>query len=83
MRTLRAVRGKSLVQLLEDGEVVNQVYDYTLHYLIDHGFAVTVERYIQLDTMGDASTVEELGPENRTRSKRLLKPVFSSILKGV
>jgi hypothetical protein len=51
MRTLRAVQGNSLVQLIEDGEVLAAVYNYTLHHLITNGFAPTVERYLQLDTL--------------------------------
>jgi hypothetical protein len=90
MRTLLAVKGKSLVQLLEDGEVLAAVYDYTLHHLITNGFAPTVERYLQLDTLGDAASLEDVdsdgdplvGPENRAEIERLVEIGFLIDVRG-
>jgi hypothetical protein len=48
----------------------------TLRYLYSDGILPTVRNYIRLDTMGDASTLEELDPEIRGELESLVENGF-------
>jgi hypothetical protein len=52
----------------------------TLDYLIKIGQPRTVENYIRLDTMGDYSTLSELGPEDRAEVERLIREELLSVI---
>lgn len=54
--------------------------NYTLDYLIKIGQPRTVENYIRLDTMGDCSTLSELGPEDRAEVERLIREGLLSVI---
>jgi hypothetical protein len=45
-------------------------------YLYANGILPTVRNYIQLDAMGDASTLEELGPATRGEIESLVAGGF-------
>ena len=47
--------------------------NHTLRYLYYNGIPPTVRNYIQLDTMADASTLEELGAETRGEIESLIE----------
>lgn len=50
--------------------------NYSLRYLYANNILPTVRKYIQLDTMSDASTLEELGPETRGEIESLVANGF-------
>ncbi len=47
--------------------------NYTLRFLYSNNILPTVRNYIQLDTMGDASTLDDLGPETRAEVEGLIE----------
>ena len=47
--------------------------NYTLDYLVKTGQPLTVKNYIQLDTMGDASCLDDLEGENRATVEQLIE----------
>jgi hypothetical protein len=61
-------------QQIKREELVKKLpLNHTLRYLYSNGILPTVRNYIQLDTMGDASTLEELGPETRVEIESLIE----------
>jgi hypothetical protein len=47
--------------------------NHTLRYLCSNGILPTVRNYIQLDTLADASTLDDLGPETRAEVEGLIE----------
>jgi hypothetical protein len=50
--------------------------NYTLRYLYAHGIVPTVRNYLGLEYMGDVSTLEDVGPEDRAEIDRLIADGF-------
>jgi hypothetical protein len=50
--------------------------NYSLRYLYAKNILPTVRNYIRLDTMGDATALEELGPETRAEIESLIEAGF-------
>jgi hypothetical protein len=80
MKELRVIPIKPVVQVVEDGKVLAEVLNYTLHYIVSKGRALpaTVDYYLQLDTMGDVGSLDELdeAPETRAEIEQLVKNGF-------
>jgi hypothetical protein len=80
VKELRVVPIKPIVQVVEDGRVLAEVLNYTLHYIVSKGHAlpVTVDYYLQLDTMGDVGSLDELDefPETRAEVEGLIQKGF-------
>jgi hypothetical protein len=80
VKELRVVPIKPIVQVVENGKVLAEVLNYTLHYIVSKGRAlpVTVDYYLQLDTLGDVGSVDELdeAPETRAEIEALIRNGF-------
>jgi hypothetical protein len=71
-RMIRALT-EAAKQIKREELVKKLPLNYSLRYLYANGILPTVRNYIQLDTMGDASTLEELGPEARAEIESLIE----------
>jgi hypothetical protein len=65
LEAAREVRSEELMKKLP--------LNYTLRYLYGNNILPTVRNYLGLEFMGDVSTLEDVGPEDRAEIERLIE----------
>lgn len=75
MNELRLVpRKKGHLEVVESetGEVIDEIFDYVLAYLVENELPLTIRNYLGLAYMGDIADPEELGPEDAAEFSEIL-----------
>jgi hypothetical protein len=67
---------EAVKQVMLEERLAKLPMDHTLRYLYKNGMLATVENYIRLNFLGEFSTLDELGPEDRVEIDQLIEDGF-------